>query len=112
MDIGATTGTPVLATVSGTVHFAGNGGDAGKFVQILGDDRLMHDYMHLNSMNVTKGQTVTGGQQIGTVGSTGYLTGPHLHYGVQQYPYRGYSGNTAHIDCISPMPIISQARSY
>ena len=109
IDFAVPAGTPVLAVITGTVAFAGNGGDAGNFVQILGDDMLMHDYMHLNTITVKKGQVVKKGEQIGTVGNTGYSFGAHLHYGVQRSPYRGYQGATAHTDCINPMPILSNS---
>ena len=39
-------------------------------------------YYHMNSLNVTEGETVGRGQQIGSVGSTGFSTGPHLHFAI------------------------------
>ncbi|MDP6935007.1 MAG: peptidoglycan DD-metalloendopeptidase family protein [Myxococcota bacterium] len=79
-DFGAPTGTPVRAVGSGTVVSAGVNGGHGNFVKL--DHPGPHDssYSHLNRVKVKKGQRVEQGQIIGTVGSTGLATGPHLHY--------------------------------
>lgn len=81
IDLAAPTGTPVIAPAAGTVTVPGF--DAGGFgnwiiekVQGLGD--LI--FGHLSAIDVTSGEQVTAGEQIGNVGSTGDSTGPHLHY--------------------------------
>lgn len=78
-DYAAPTGTPVYATASGTVSFAGRAGGYGNMIQ-LSHGRVTTRYAHLSVILVRKGQSVSQGQTIGKVGSTGLSTGPHLHY--------------------------------
>jgi len=78
IDIAASIGTPIQAWFNGTVIFAGTNGGYGNSVVIKQGD-LSVRYAHLNSIAVSVGQTINQGQQIGTVGSTGRSTGPHLH---------------------------------
>ncbi|GJJ01554.1 hypothetical protein RugamoR64_20920 [Duganella rhizosphaerae] len=87
IDIAAPAGTPVHAVAGGVVVSAGvlteNAGRYGKTVVLQhGAQRSL--YAHLTSMNVKAGATVEAGQQIGTVGETGFATGPHLHFEVRQ----------------------------
>ncbi len=87
IDIAAPAGTPVHAVAGGVVVSAGvlteNAGRYGKTVILQhGTQRTL--YAHLTSMNVKAGATVEAGQQIGTVGETGFATGPHLHFEVRQ----------------------------
>ncbi|MEU0296958.1 LysM peptidoglycan-binding domain-containing M23 family metallopeptidase, partial [Streptomyces microflavus] len=77
-DFQAASGTPVLAIGPGTVVSAGNSGSYGNEVVIQHEDGMYSQYAHQSSLNVSVGQTVTGGQQIGLSGSTGNSTGPHL----------------------------------
>jgi len=79
-DIAAPIGTGVIAPVSGTVLSAGRGGGYGNLVQIRDDAGNLLKFGHLSAIDVKAGQTVTAGQRIGAVGSTGNSTGPHLHY--------------------------------
>jgi murein DD-endopeptidase MepM/ murein hydrolase activator NlpD len=58
-------------------------------VVIQHDDGHYSQYAHLSSLGVSSGQSVTGGQQIGLVGSTGNSTGPHLHFEVRTGPGYG-----------------------
>jgi len=86
-DISASKGTPVYAAYGGTVDTAKSlTSSYGKHVIIRcnvdGKTVYMY-YAHMNSYNVRVGQTVSAGQQIGTVGSTGNSTGPHLHFEVR-----------------------------
>ncbi|AFY68327.1 Peptidase M23 [Thalassoporum mexicanum PCC 7367] len=83
-DIAAPTGTPVLATYSGTVEIAGWLGGLGLAVVISHGDQLETRYGHMAELVVKPGQEVAQGEVIGFVGSTGYSTGPHLHYEVWQ----------------------------
>jgi murein DD-endopeptidase MepM/ murein hydrolase activator NlpD len=82
IDFAAAKGTPVHATAAGTVIAAGpiaeNGGRYGNTVIIdHGGEQSL--YAHLNSVAVVPGQRLTAGQRIGTVGASGFATGPHLH---------------------------------
>jgi murein DD-endopeptidase MepM/ murein hydrolase activator NlpD len=83
IDIAADSGTPVKAGAAGKVIFAGwknNGG--GYQVWIAHGSGLYTTYNHMSSLTVGNGQSVGRGQQVGRVGSTGYATGPHLHFEV------------------------------
>jgi murein DD-endopeptidase MepM/ murein hydrolase activator NlpD len=83
IDIAADSGTPVKAAAGGKVTFAGwksNGG--GYQVWIAHGSGLYTTYNHMSSITVGTGQSVGRGQQVGRVGSTGYATGPHLHFEV------------------------------
>jgi len=82
-DIDAAYGTPVEAAASGRVIIAGRQRGYGNVVYIDHGAGLSTRYGHLSQINVSIGQTVTRGQTIGLVGSTGRSTGPHLHYEVR-----------------------------
>jgi len=79
IDIGVPMGTEILAGFNGTVTFAGVNGGYGNVVIIQGDNGLEARYAHMHTISVTTGQSVDVGDVIGTVGSTGSSTGPHLH---------------------------------
>ena len=83
VDYGAPTGTPVLASASGTVAFRGRDGGYGLMVKIRHPNGYATSYAHLSSIEVKRGQKVSQGEQIGRVGATGLATGPHLDYRVQ-----------------------------
>ena len=81
IDIGAPIGTPVYATAAGTVVSVGfNNRSYGKWIVIKHNDGYYSLYGHLSVQNVSNGQSVTRGQRIGAIGSTGFATGPHLHF--------------------------------
>jgi len=82
-DIDAAYGTPVQVTASGRVIIAGRQRGYGNVVYVDHGNGLSTRYGHLSEIDVTVGQTVTRGQTIGFVGSTGRSTGPHLHYEVR-----------------------------
>ncbi|GGU53443.1 murein DD-endopeptidase MepM/ murein hydrolase activator NlpD [Streptomyces cavourensis] len=88
-DFRAASGTPVRAIGPGTVVSAGWSGSYGNEVVIRHADGMYSQYAHQSSLNVSTGQTVTGGQQIGLSGSTGNSTGPHLHFEVRTGPSYG-----------------------
>lgn len=81
-DFGAPTGTPVKATATGTVVFAGVNGGYGNVVDIRHAGGYMTRYAHLSrfAAGVRVGTKVSQEQVIGYVGATGLATGPHLHY--------------------------------
>ncbi|MCX2778418.1 peptidoglycan DD-metalloendopeptidase family protein [Microbulbifer thermotolerans] len=79
-DYAAPRGTPVYAAGDGRVVKAGYSKANGNYVFIQHGERYMTRYLHLDKRKVRTGQRVKQRQVIGTVGSTGYATGPHLHY--------------------------------
>lgn len=83
VDISAPRGTPVPAAHAGKVLFAGWYGGYGKLVILDHGDGVSTLYGHLSRISVKPGQTVSRKQVIGYVGSTGYSTGPHLHYEIR-----------------------------
>jgi murein DD-endopeptidase MepM/ murein hydrolase activator NlpD len=78
-DFSAPAGTPIFAVGSGVVSEAGYEGSYGNKTVITHEDGTESWYAHQTSIQVSVGETVRAGQQIGTVGSTGNSTGPHLH---------------------------------
>jgi murein DD-endopeptidase MepM/ murein hydrolase activator NlpD len=88
IDLGASPGTPILAARGGVVLGTGNtdltcpGASFGKWVFIKHDNGLSTLYAHMASFSVAQGDTVTVGQVLGYSDTTGYATGPHLHFGV------------------------------
>jgi murein DD-endopeptidase MepM/ murein hydrolase activator NlpD len=75
-------GAPVYAAGSGTVVFAQELQVRGNTVMIDHGAGLFTSYNHLSAINVVEGEQVTAGQLIGAIGSTGLVTGPHLHWEV------------------------------
>jgi murein DD-endopeptidase MepM/ murein hydrolase activator NlpD len=82
-DIDAPWGAPVIAGANGNVTFVGWQNGYGQLVVIDHGGGLTTRYGHLSHIDVSQGQTVTRGQFIARVGSTGRSTGPHLHYEVR-----------------------------
>ncbi len=80
IDYAAPRGTPVYAAGNGTVIKAGYNKYNGNYVFIKHPSGIVTKYLHFTKKKVKKGQKVTQGQTIGTVGSTGMVTGAHLHY--------------------------------
>jgi murein DD-endopeptidase MepM/ murein hydrolase activator NlpD len=87
-DLAAFTGAPIIAPAAGRVIHAGVKGAYGRTVEIDHGAGFKTRYGHLNSISVKVGQEVVIGQKIGTMGSTGRSTGPHLHYEIY---FRGKS---------------------
>lgn len=82
-DLAAASGTPLVSPRRGTVHATGYGGATGYYVVVEDAERdHFYVYFHLlaGSTAVSEGQAVSAGQRIGSVGSTGRSTGPHLHF--------------------------------
>lgn len=93
VDLAGPVGTPVYATADGVVSMAQWFSSYGKYVQIEHGAELQTRYAHLSSYVVAPGASVTKGQLIGYIGTTGRSTGPHLHYEVR------VAGNA-----VNPMP--------
>lgn len=81
-DIGAPSGTPIKAAAAGTVISTTSGGPYGNNTLISHGGGLVTMYAHQSRFGVKKGDVVSKGQTMGYVGSTGYSTGPHLHFEV------------------------------
>lgn len=79
IDLAASKGAPVYAPTAGTVVFAKEKGNYGNLVELVAGDGTTFRFAQLNEMKVAEGDNVTGGQVLGTVGSSGVSTGPHLH---------------------------------
>ncbi len=83
MDIANDMGTPIVATADGVVEYAGwNSGGYGNMVDINHGNGIMTRYGHASQVVVSAGQQVKRGQLIAYMGSTGFSTGPHVHYEV------------------------------
>ncbi len=83
IDIANDMGTPIVATADGVVEYAGwNSGGYGNMVDINHGNGLMTRYGHASQVVVSAGQHVKRGQLIAYMGSTGFSTGPHVHYEV------------------------------
>lgn len=95
VDLANVQGTPIYAAKSGTVTVATYNGVYGYYVQINHGDGFSSLYGHMTHYIVGVGQSVSAGQVIGYMGSTGWSTGPHLHFTIY------YNGNT-----VNPMNYI------
>ena len=84
LDIGAAYGASIVAADGGTVTIAGLNGGYGKCVMIDHGNGYYTLYGHMSSIAVSVGQSVSKGETIGYVGSTGVSTGPHLHFEIRQ----------------------------
>lgn len=92
IDLAGRLGSPVMATSAGqTVTFAGGYGGYGLAVITRDRDGRVHLYGHLSAINTRAGATLTQGERLGALGSTGFSTGPHVHYEVKD-------ANGRHID--------------
>lgn len=83
IDIAGSAGSEVLAADSGTVAVATYSSSYGNYVTIYHSNGDYTLYAHMSSLAVTAGQNVTQGDVIGYVGSTGWATGPHLHFEIR-----------------------------
>ncbi len=84
LDMAAPGGTAILAAYDGDVVGAAYNNSMGNYIMIDHGSGLYTIYMHCSALYVSKGQTVTKGQNIAAVGSTGRSTGNHLHFSVRQ----------------------------
>ena len=83
MDIGAPTGTDIVAAAAGEVTISTYSYSAGNYLMINHGGGVYTVYMHCSQLLVSAGETVSQGQVIAKVGSTGVSTGPHLHFGIR-----------------------------
>ncbi len=82
IDIGAAHGSSIVAAAGGRVTTSTYSGSAGNYIVISHGNGLSTVYMHCSALYVSAGDVVSAGQSIAAVGSTGFSTGPHLHFGV------------------------------
>lgn len=83
LDIAADTGTPIAAAAAGRVISAGPDGGYGNLIVVDNGNGVTTRYGHCSQIFARVGESVTAGQTIGAVGSTGHSTGPHLHFEVR-----------------------------
>ncbi len=83
LDFATASGTPIVAVANGTITKTGSAGAYGNQTVETLEDGTEIWYCHQTTIDVQPGQVVTAGEQIGTVGSTGNTTGPHLHLEVR-----------------------------
>ena len=95
IDLAGAAGSPIHAAMRGTVALVGYNGIYGHYVILRHAEGYQSLYAHLQSVSVSRGDTVRQGQRIGAMGSTGYSTGTHLHFSVFQ--------NGEHVD---PLPLL------
>jgi murein DD-endopeptidase MepM/ murein hydrolase activator NlpD len=101
IDIAAPTGTPIFAAAPGVVVYARwNSGGYGNLVDIRHADGSLTRYGHNSRILVQEGQVVEQGQHISAMGSTGFSTGPHLHFEIHP-PGRG---------AVNPMAFLPRRR--
>lgn len=104
VDMGAPSGTPIRAFAGGIVVDTASGGPYGNHTFISHGNGLFSMYAHQSRFGVSEGQRVAKGQVIGYVGSTGYSTGPHLHFevhvgGTPYNPLGWFGGSRTPVSC-------------
>ena len=83
MDIGAASGSSIKAAAAGEVVISTYSYSACNYIMLNHGGGVYTVYMHCSQLLVSEGETVAQGQEIAKVGSTGYSTGPHLHFGIR-----------------------------
>ncbi|ANU21943.1 murein hydrolase activator EnvC family protein [Planococcus donghaensis] len=104
MDIANVPGTRISAAASGIVSYAGNMGGYGNVVILthsINGRTHATVYAHMSSINVSVGQPVSQGQQVGGMGNTGRSTGTHLHFEIHVGPWNGSRSNA-----VNPAPYV------
>ena len=107
IDYAAPIGTPILAVGDGTVILAQYSGGYGNFIKIRHNGMYQTHYAHLSKYAVSAGEKVKQGDVIGYVGSTGFSTGPHLHYEIQ---VNGTLVNPLEVEFPKGDPIVEEER--
>ncbi len=99
LDYGVDEGTPVLAAHEGVVQIGDDPDGYGLYVRVINGYAITL-YAHLAEIVVSHGERVEAGRPLGLSGSTGYSTGPHLHFGLKWVRGR----NPAYRDWVDPVP--------
>lgn len=99
VDFPVSSGTPVFSVGNGQVVDTGYNSAYGNFVQIYHGNNVYSFYAHATRVQVSRGQTVSKGQQIMVSGATGNVSGPHLHFEIRS-PGSGFR------NCVNPMPYL------
>lgn len=105
IDIANSTGTPIVAATDGVVSYAAPLSTFGNVIILthsIDGEIFTSVYAHLNGFNVSAGDVVSKGQTIGAMGSTGRVTGPHLHFEIHIGAWRGQS-----VGSVNPLRYIS-----
>ena len=84
IDIGAKMGSPIVAAADGKVTYAGVNGTFGNHVKVTHAAGYVSSYSHMTRISVKVGDRIAAGNQVGTCGSTGNSTGPHLHFEIKK----------------------------
>lgn len=84
VDIAAPSGTPIRAAYNGTVSKVGEDSRAGKYIFLEHDDGFVTFYCHCSEITARMGDVIRGGEMIARIGSTGWSTGPHLHFEIRK----------------------------
>lgn len=100
IDIAADLGTPIYAAFDGVVTVAQYDQWNGNFIKLSHDNGIMTVYCHCEKLNVKLGQVIRAGEVIGTVGSTGSSTGPHLHFELR-IDDKSYNPQTAFSEAVN-----------
>lgn len=108
VDYAAPRGTPIFAAGDGKVIASGYSRANGNYVFVQHGQRFTTKYLHLHKRKVKRGQSVRQRQVIGTLGSTGYATGPHLHY---EFLVNGIHRNPRTVSLPQSKPIKKQELS-
>ncbi len=107
VDYAAPRGTPIYAAGNGKVTASAYSKANGNYVFIRHGEGFVTKYLHLTKRKVRKGQSVKQRQTIGTVGSTGYATGPHLHY---EFVVNGVHRNPRTVKLPEARPIVTSKK--
>lgn len=95
IDLATSAGTPIMASMAGTVVESSYHPSAGNHVIIQHSNGLYTYYMHMNAPGIGAGAQVSAGQVIGAVGTTGNSTGNHLHFGISSSLWGGFIDPTS-----------------
>ncbi len=108
VDYAARSGSPILAAAAGRVLRTGTSSTYGRFVEIEHSNGVTSFYAHMSRVGATQGQIVQAGQEIGKVGTSGRVTGAHLHFEIrrdgQQINPERFLGKSFEVASVIPQP--------